>query len=730
MKSNLTNQPRITKYFGLTNPATEPTQAQIEAFKATEPEALSFKPTASATATATASATVTATATASAAPPSATANALAIPRGASTPVKKRGRGRPKKGSVVKKKTPGVKKHRKAKSARKGKSGRKDKSARKSSKMRSRAKNLFGEEESFEIEPEDEGEDALHWQNIERDLEKEFFHSSNRQDPDDVKRYEALVSQLDSNCTSTPQASRAETVSFMKEFEKELRYEQARNLGECFAKGPRAFLSQVIKDSSMYQYESNKRRVEKAGFAWSTSGLFRYFGSTQVARTVGNTSCLSTLSTFKLFYSIEHLGKTLPANEENLLRMALRVRRRKCPDFPRTVGAINRDRLAQLHQFYAIKSKATDSTFITESDLQELYDASTMMYACALRIFQLRSLTSANFDFVNDEVCHVTVTAKCQGKGQNGGRMTETKLVHPDFIAKVQEIVNRRKQKHLQLFLGWSDLVKNGKRLDRLMRDCNEAAANAFGWPCTTAFHGTHNFRHGAAQDAYQEGETKLVMFRTGHVCDASALHYARTDLERHRTAMFSKLSVVKRKEEIRKHLQAAKDYAKHAIAKKTTNAQFVAANPVVLPILDQDRKAEHERKEIIRQHEQDSKLLHHSRRMTGTRRGRTMSPDGMDNSHRKQSGSCPKRTTATSAQQQQTAPKLLDWDLNDTRVVQLRQGENTLPFLVPKQCFVGSGWPVSHALAEVRRYIREERERKYAKQALLMPPSTFLIQQQ
>ena len=68
------------------------------------------------------------------------------------------------------------------------------------------------------------------------------------------------------------------------------------------------------------------------------------------------------------------------------------------------------------------------------------DGTTMMYGCALRIFQLRSLTIHNFTFTdeNKKGC-VTVPAK----SINDTKITEIKEIHPEFVERIKEIVNRR-----------------------------------------------------------------------------------------------------------------------------------------------------------------------------------------------------------------------------------------------------------------------------------------------
>ena len=86
--------------------------------------------------------------------------------------------------------------------------------------------------------------------------------------------------------------------------------------------------------------------------------------------------------------------------------------------------------------------------------------------------------------------------------------------------------------------------------EKLMKSFNHDASRFFGWPSCLAYHGTHNFRHGAAQDAFKEKGLELVMLRTGHVSQACATHYARSDLERFKAREFFQLSPANQSSEV------------------------------------------------------------------------------------------------------------------------------------------------------------------------------------
>jgi hypothetical protein len=188
----------------------------------------------------------------------------------------------------------------------------------------------------------------------------------------------------------------------------------------------------------------------------------------------------------------------------------------------------------------------------------------MLYGCALRIFQLRDLSESSFWFseTDPNIAWVTVPAKVT-KNQ---RFSEHKLVHPKFIPRIKEIIARRRaagEPTTILFPDWvrapsgcSDTTRT--TWENLVKDLNQEAANIFKWPAVTSFHGTHNFRHGAAQDAFAEGNTQLVMLRTGHLAAGCANFYARADLERIKKSVFASLSTAGAEKEVQKYLSKIK----------------------------------------------------------------------------------------------------------------------------------------------------------------------------
>ena len=162
----------------------------------------------------------------------------------------------------------------------------------------------------------------------------------------------------------------------------------------------------------------------------------------------------------------------------------------------------------------------DVGLITKTEHDDLHDAATMMYACALRVFQLRLLTRESFIF-DKEKDNIFVSCRIKGaKDKNPlnphESVLESKIVHPDFKRQVAEIIDRlSKNNNVSLFTH-SFGFDHGQGLENKMMDINALAAETFCWSASDDFHGTHVFRHGAAQDAFIEGGLRLVMARTGH----------------------------------------------------------------------------------------------------------------------------------------------------------------------------------------------------------------------
>lgn len=374
---------------------------------------------------------------------------------------------------------------------------------------------------------------------------------------------------------------------------------------------------AIKPGSQRQYSSNMNTVQKYGYAWTFKGMEGFLLDGKVAAKVNNNSCQCILSTFKFFNTIMNNGTGLTAEQEANLRLIIKGRRNLCPDMPRIVGAITRDRLAELHDLYKLQLQRK---VISPEEYKELYEVSTLMYACALRIFQLRLLHKGSISFhKNGKEAWVTVRSKCT----KNRRFVETKEVHPDFIDEVKRIVDERSAAgHTTLFPLWhkptGSTCPTQLFYERLMKKINLEAAHLFGWPSCLAYHGTHNFRHGAAQDAYHENGLACVMVRTGHVSKNCALHYARSDLERLKAAEYLQLSCTDQRDQANDWVEKCRTRA----ASATANCRSGDIGLVHVPRPHPTLVEEQERISVLRSVEEQREALHRELATTTGRRNR------------------------------------------------------------------------------------------------------------
>ena len=114
-------------------------------------------------------------------------------------------------------------------------------------------------------------------------------------------------------------------------------------------------------------------------------------------------------------------------------------------------------------------------------------------------------------------------------------------------------------------------------------------ANHFGWPCAFRFHGTHVFRHGASQDAFEEGGLELVMLRTGHLSASSAQHYARSDLERHQQVLKTQKKNIPAPQIIKMVLEATKTRVTEAIRVQSADSipRFATSRPHLTHVVEE-----------------------------------------------------------------------------------------------------------------------------------------------
>ena len=389
-----------------------------------------------------------------------------------------------------------------------------------------------------------------------------------------------------------------------------------------------FRKATIKISSNTRYEKAREQVLNTPFfkevnkfhSWTLEGMLLWIKDGRNNKRSNNT--IATIcSAFVHLQNTENGLSLVSDDDKKRLSAARKARANLVPDLPKRVGAITKARLRQVHSTYDFHLQRGD---ISASTHFLLKDASTMMYACALRLFQLQQLTRDSFTFTSDgQKMYVTCNVK---KTNSSSKTIELKEVHPDFVDEVKKIIQRRRlltddSKSFLLFFEFLTpkaqqlltrkiarevaLVKRVKKDQRrstksdsddeasnsdtasdeesrdeldeilesfedakgddededdddegdkvlsntsiskgppatwrtkhpvdLMKLFNAETAEIFLWPMALAFHGTHNFRHGAAQDAFEEGGLELVMLRTGHESEACAKHYATHDQAR------------------------------------------------------------------------------------------------------------------------------------------------------------------------------------------------------
>jgi hypothetical protein len=329
------------------------------------------------------------------------------------------------------------------------------------------------------------------------------------------RIAGFTDEMKRALTSSETTSKSVREAFL-EAKKRTRIQNAEVLG---AMSEDAIKFAAVTPPSQVTYLSNISRVVRrvidgeTPFDWTVDGLCKFMMHGEVAKSVNNNSCAGIISTFKMTYSLLN------------------------QDEHKQIGAINSERLQQLHEMYSCLNK---NELLSDADELELREASTIMYAFALRVFQLGGIKYEDFEWKSERVAFISVPAK-----NTRQRLVETKVVHPDFVMKAKEILERRKALGLTcLFEKWKGDKVSGnfhsdrKRLEELMKNINAEAAETFAWPDLLEYHGTHQFRHGAAQDAFKAGGLREVMRRTGHLSEGIAKHYARMDVERQRDAKF------------------------------------------------------------------------------------------------------------------------------------------------------------------------------------------------
>ena len=329
------------------------------------------------------------------------------------------------------------------------------------------------------------------------------------------------------------------------------------------------LGDCVSAGSKGTYASFKNMVVKRGFEWNFNGLISFILNRRTdCLMLANSTIKSIASCFNT--SLATQGCTLLPGQKAQLAKAQQMRKNVLPDIGRLKGAMTSERTEIFIKYLATAVK--DGRI--DSGERELFaDSATMLYACALRVFQLRSLQgSGNFAHRNDDPKDLYVTVICKASVQKRGkgeRDTEEKQVHPAYSARVNKIVEKRVAGgNTNLFYDFT--AHAATKFGQLVDQC----AKANKWPIDQKWKGTHMFRNGAAVDAYKEsGCLRFVMARTGHLSEKCARDYAMSDMERQQWIDFRRQKRIAQQQQLKKILAAAtKDVCagiaggKHAVA--------------------------------------------------------------------------------------------------------------------------------------------------------------------
>lgn len=291
-----------------------------------------------------------------------------------------------------------------------------------------------------------------------------------------------------------------------------------------------YIRNKVSQSTLTTYLGNRNSVIKRGFPFTLVGVLKLIMSEKDEDLrLSNQSIECIISTLKYFHFVETLG-TFTEEAQRVLAAALATRKRKHPDHHRITGAMNAARTAEFERF--LKKKNQDGS-LDASDTKLFCDVSWTLYACALRVFQLRLLEPNSFYEVpifdpetDQDIPQLFVKVRPKGAEAQGVDF-ERKQVHPRYASAVRKIIKARSI-HTKLF----EDFPQGKvaQFSELLIE----AARVYRWPGDQRFSGTHCFRHGAAQDAFLEsdGDLYVVKLRTGHLSKKAAEHYAKSDLQR------------------------------------------------------------------------------------------------------------------------------------------------------------------------------------------------------
>ena len=318
---------------------------------------------------------------------------------------------------------------------------------------------------------------------------------------------------------------------------------------------------VLAEGTLRTYKSWQNSMLSRGFSNCPRGLLSFILSRDPScLKICNKTMEYIVVAFKHFYFLDQQER-LTDVEAIFVEKALQMRKRHFPDANRATGAMNSEKTELFLEFVDKKKKKGE---LNDYQHQIIRDAATMLYACALRVSQLIHLSSGDecfrkiIDLEDGKMVDLTVTVISKGHQARKANQTETgigayetKQVHPFYQERVMEIINRRAKKDDKFFY---DFERHRKTYSNTLQE----AALHYGWPEELRFSGTHVSRHGAAQDAYEEGGLDLTMLRTGHLSQKSAQYYALSDAQRIEGFLFKRKTAEEKAKVLKQLQQVAK----------------------------------------------------------------------------------------------------------------------------------------------------------------------------
>ena len=294
------------------------------------------------------------------------------------------------------------------------------------------------------------------------------------------------------------------------------------------------MKRSVSENTLRTYRSHRTSLIYFGFEYTVSGLLKFMRSRRRAcLEISNKTVKYWVSAFKFFLACES-HRLLTPLEDMFLTKCQSARRRDHPDMERVTGAINKARTAEFIEWMNTTGPdgSVNSAAALSADERSLFtDVATALFGCALRVFQARTLGRDSFTERKDadgrrKEFVVRVLAKGSEKRMsNGESPMEEKPVHPEFVERMQAIIQRR-SRNTELFVDFDKAAE--AKFSACVKECAKYAL----WPTDQRFSGTHCFRHGAAQDAFIAGGLELAMIRTGHLSQESARRYALSDMEK------------------------------------------------------------------------------------------------------------------------------------------------------------------------------------------------------